>query len=648
MRRLLPVLFLFLATICQAQEDVRPLAKAMQSMREGNWAAAKIEARGDGQHALDVILWHFLRDGQGDVATLMAFLGRNPDWPGLPYLKQKSEALLAEGDTGDVLRFFAGHPPRTGDGALTLARALRASGKQAEADKVLIEAWTTLPMSDSEVALYLADHGKLLAPHHEERLDTALWNGWEVNARAILPLVSDGYRALAEARLALRNMDNGVDGLIAAVPAKLANDPGLAYERFYWRDRKGRDDDAAALMLERSGDVASLGRPEFWAGFRRTEARDLMRRGDYALAYKVAATHQLKEGNDYADLEWVAGYLALRFLDRPKDALTHFEHLRDAVVTPISRGRAGYWMGRAYEAMGDPAGAAKAYAYGADYQTSFYGLLAAEKGRIPFDITLRGDETFPNWQEATFLDSSVFKAAILLLAAGELSLSERFLTHLAESLDRVQIGQMGQMLVDLRQPHIQVMLGKRAADYEIQVPGPYYALHPVAEKRWPVPTELVLSIARRESEFDPNVISGAGARGLMQLMPGTAQEVSGKLGLDYSQGKLLSDPMYNATLGSAYLAELAERYQGNAVLIAAAYNAGPSRPDRWMEDFGDPRTSKVDVVDWIEFIPFTETRNYVMRVTESLPVYRARLGQPPHPVPFSQELTGSTLLPLSP
>jgi soluble lytic murein transglycosylase len=192
------------------------------------------------------------------------------------------------------------------------------------------------------------------------------------------------------------------------------------------------------------------------------------------------------------------------------------------------------------------------------------------------------------------------------------------------------------------------MLGKRAADYEIQVPGPYYALHPLTQKTWPVPTELILSIARRESEFDPKVISGVGARGLMQIMPATAKEVSGKLGLEYDAGKLLSDPDYNATLGSAYLAELARRFDGNVVMMAAGYNAGPSRPNRWIDLYGDPRLNERDVIDWIEFIPFRETRNYVMRVAESVPIYRARLGKPPHPVPFSRELIGSTLLPLAP
>jgi soluble lytic murein transglycosylase len=206
------------------------------------------------------------------------------------------------------------------------------------------------------------------------------------------------------------------------------------------------------------------------------------------------------------------------------------------------------------------------------------------------------------------------------------------------------MAQMGQMLIDMQRPHIQVMLGKRAAQFGHELHAPYYALHPdIIKREFPIGTEMVLAIARRESEFDPLVISGAGARGFMQLMPGTAKEVSAQLQLEYSKDKLLTDPAYNATLGSTYLGTLSRQFGGNAVMMAAGYNAGPSRPIRWMDLYGDPRKGDLDVVDWIEFIPFDETRNYVMRVTESLPIYRARLGKTPLPVPFSQELVGKTL-----
>ncbi|MCK0150226.1 lytic transglycosylase domain-containing protein [Marivita sp. S6314] len=647
-KAILTVLLLLVPFLASAQSNDRPLERAMDLMREGNWAAAQIEARGDGQAALDVILWHYLRAGQGSPREIQDFLSRNPDWPGLPFLKEKSEAAMTSATADAIRAFYADHTPETGAGALSLARAHLVADDRETAQAVIREAWLTLSLTAEERAAFLASYDDVLAPLHAERLDAMLWRGWSSNARGMLSLVTDGHAALANARMALRADAAGVDTLIEAVPATLSADAGLAYERFAWRVRKGRTEDAVELLKARSSSAESLGRPEVWAGQRRNLVRQLMRAGEHVSAYQIAANHHLTSGSRFADLEWLSGYLSLRFLNEPAAAVGHFEAFRGAVETPISLGRAGYWLGRAHEALGDDAAAAQAYAFGAGFQTSFYGLLAAERGGIAPDPLLDGSEIFPDWRDAAFTESSVFEAAILLLDAEENVLGERFLTHLAESLDRRQIGQMGQMLADLGQAHIQVMLGKRAAQYGFEVHAPYYPLHPMAQVEYAVPTELVLAIARRESEFDPGVVSPVGARGLMQVMPATAREVAGWLDVEYSEAKLLSDPTYNAVLGSTYLERLAEQFNGNAVMIAAAYNAGPSRPVRWMEDRGDPRDGGMEIIDWIEHIPFTETRNYVMRVTESLPIYRARLGKDPHPVPFSQELTGSTLLPLTP
>ena len=645
---ILMIVLFFLPLAVSAQDGTRPLERAMDLMRSGNWAAAQIEARGDGQPALDVVLWHYLRAGLGSPREVQDFLSRNPDWPGLPFLKEKSEGAMAGASADAIRAFYDDHIPETGAGALSLARALLTADQRESADEVILQAWKTLTLTAEEQAAFLSEHEKRLAAHHTERLDAMLWRGSVRNARAMLLLVDDGWRALAEARLALRADTAGVDSFIDAVPATLSADAGLAYERFAWRMRKGRTDDAVELMLARSSSAEALGRPDIWARQRDDLVRRLMRAKDYETAYKVASSHHLTEGSSFADLEWLSGYLSLRFLDAPERAVGHFQALRGGVETPISLGRAGYWLGRAYKAAGNAEEAAQAFAFGAQYQTSFYGLLAAEAGGLPPDPMLAGTEVFPDWRDAAFTESSVFNAAILLLDAEEKVLAERFLTHLAESLDRTQIGQMGQMLEDLALPHVQVMLGKRAAQYGHEVHAPYYALHGLAQLEHPVPTELVLAIARRESEFDPRVISPVGARGLMQVMPGTAQEVAGWLDVEYSETKLLTDPIYNAVLGATYLERLSQQFDGNAVMIAAGYNAGPSRPIRWMEERGDPRQDQMDVIDWIEHIPFTETRNYVMRVTESLPIYRARLGRDPHPLPFSEELKGSSLLPLTP
>jgi soluble lytic murein transglycosylase len=620
-----------------AASEAASLSAAMSAVRTEDWERAAAAARGAGQVGQDIVLWHQLRAGDGDFDQAVDFLARNPDWPGIDLLRRRSEGAAPYGRRpDDVLAFFADNPPQTGSGAIALAAAYEAQGRKADAEALIVRAWRTLPMTTGDEGSILQRYGALVRPHHEARLDMLLWQGEAAAAERLLPRVSEGWQKLARARLALRAEAPGVDTLIAAIPASLAGDPGLAFERYQWRARKGRNAEAIDLALSLDSD--SLGRPAAWADWRGPLARWAIREGRPREAYRVASRHGLTEGSDYAELEWLAGYVALTRLDDPETALRHFQRFRVAVASPISMGRAGYWEGRAEEALGDAEGAAQAYAFGAEHQTSFYGLLAAEKAGIPMDPALMGKIEYPDWRTAPFATSSVFAAATLLHDAGEEDLAERFLAHLAEGQDEVGVGQLVDFALSLNEPHLALMIAKRAAEQGIVVPKGYYPLVNLGVTDPRVPLELALAIARRESEFDPDVMSSVGARGLMQVMPATAQEVATRLAIDFDDRRLLTDPVYNATIGKAYLAELIDTFGHNYVLVSAAYNAGPSRPVRWMSERGDPRAGEIDVVEWIESIPFTETRNYVMRVMESLPVYRARLTGQVQPIRLSEEL----------
>ena len=652
MTRILPILALLcliVALPANANQSAR-FSGALSSMRNGEWEQAAVRAQQIGPVASDIVEWHRLRAGRGTYDEIIAFLERRPDWPGLKWLRRKSEPEIARQSPERILDFYSEAPPQTAEGILSYAEALLTKDRPGEAEASLVVSWRTLPMGRSTHDRYLARHGALLAPHHEARLDRMLWDRHLSNARRMMALVDDAHKALAEARIALHEQAPGVDNRIAAVPADLRNDPGLAYDRFVWRARKGRDEDAISLLLERSVSAAALGEPAEWASRRRAFVRSKMRSGDPRRAYQMASQHHLTEGSSFADLEWLSGYIALQKLNDPASALKHFQAFDESVRSPISKGRAGYWLGRAQEALGNEEAAQAAYKAGARFQTSFYGLLAAEKAGVPFDPSLVGAPETGPWQEADFMTSSVIEAGLLFLAAGEPALAERFLTHLVESLDPVSINQVGAMALELNRPHLAVMIGKRAAKRGIVAPAAYYAVHPVAQISLPMAPEMTLAIARRESEFDPVVVSGAGARGLMQVMPSTARAVARDMGVlaNHSADRLLNDWEYNAQLGATYLAGLARTFNGNAVMMSAGYNAGPGRPRRWIKTFGDPRTGTIDIVDWIEHIPFRETRNYVMRVTESLPVYRARLGMDPLPIPFSRELAGSTLRAFAP
>jgi soluble lytic murein transglycosylase len=611
----------------QTAEQGRLLAQALSEARSGNWTtAAAYAGRTNSAVVSDIVLWTRLREGVGSWQEYQGFLQRNPTWPNVVTLRRHGERLIPQGaDANGVIAFFGGDSPRTGTGALRLTEALAARGRGSEAQAMLVRAWPDLSLSRDEQAALVARYGGALGAHHVARLDNLLWNERLNEAEMMLGLVDAGWQALARARIGLRRDVGNTTQLINAVPQRLQGDPGMAFERFLWRVRKGRWDEAEQWLMQYSQSAAALGRPDKWMDRRPQLVRQALRRGDVNGAYRLAAQNFGSEGADYAESEWLAGFIALTRMNDPRRAVTHFQRFERAVFTPISLGRAGYWLGVAHERAGDRGSAQQAFARAGRHQTSFYGQLAADRARLGADSGLAGNAA-PSWRNAGFMRFSVVQAGYFLHLAGDEGRSAQFLRHAAESMGASDRAALAQMAIDLGRTHVGVRLAKDAAAAGIIIPSQYYPVHALAQQRWAVPTEFALAIARQESEFNPRAVSHAGARGIMQLMPATAQSVSRGLGLGYDANKLLTDPLYNTRLGTTYLAQMLNDFGGSYILAAAAYNAGPGRVRQWIRDFGDPRRPDVDAVVWIETIPFNETRNYVMRVLEALHVYRARLN----------------------
>lgn len=606
------------------QENGSQFASAIEAVSVSNWEVARTRAAKVSEPiAAEIIDWYYLRAGQGTFAQYEHFLIENASWPDLTKIRRRAEAAMPEGlPASRVLAFFNGQPPLTGTGVLRLDDALTNNAGHA----LVAQAWQEMALSAGERATFRGNFAETLKNSHAARLDMLLWSGNHGVAREMLPLVSADQRALATARLGLQENRNGVDALIEAVPTALQNDPGLAYDRFIWRVKKGFSESAVELMLAQSARENGLGQPEKWASRRRTYARQAMRNGDYDLAYRLASQHGLHSGSNFADLEWLSGYLSLRKLNQPSRALRHFQAFRADIASPISMGRAGYWLGEAHMALGNNEAAYGAYAMGARFQTSFYGQLAASRAGLPADSSLTGVEFSPDWTNAPFLADDSTRAGVLFYFAGEPGRARQFLSHEAETLPVDQQAALAQLLLDLEEPHLALRVAKVAARSGAVITDPYYPLHGLATVAEAVPPELAMAIARQESEMNPAARSPVGALGLMQVMPATARKVARGLDIAYSSNRLSGDWEYNARIGTTYLAEMLERYDGSVLLAAAAYNAGPSRADRWIATYGDPRLESVDAVDWIESIPFRETRNYVMRVLESEFVYRARIS----------------------
>ena len=587
----------------------------------------------------DLVTWMRLRQGGAPFGDYAAFLAARPDWPDADRLRERAEEALPKTTASDaVLAWFGDRAPATGEGAVRLAEALIRLGRLDDAKAVLAHAWVELRLTEDGHKAMIEAFPDVLAPHHAARADALLWRWRTQEAQWLLPHLAPDQAALVEARVAHIRKTGKEDAALAAVPEALRDTPGLVYDRYNWLADLGRRTEAVALLRARSTSAEALGEPFRWSGWRRSLARWEMREGRPQVAYELATRHFLTDGSAFADLEWLAGYLSLTYLDAPEQALAHFDAARGAVDSPISVARAEYWRGRALDALGQPS--AEAYAAAAEHQTAFYGLLASEKIGKPLDPALTGAGDARDWRGAAVLQDDLVRAGITLLEAGERGLAVPFFVALGEELGADDLSRLGAALAEIEEPYFEVLLGKTAVARGLLVPSVYFPLHPLAEMDLPAPPALSLSIARRESEFNAGVGSPVGALGLMQLMPATAEEVAGLLGLPYSKPRLTGDWEYNARLGAEYLSMLEAQFGPSPVQIAAGYNAGPSRPEIWMDERGDPRTGAVDVVDWIEHIPFRETRNYVMRVTESIPVYEARLTGQTGPVAFTALLTG--------
>lgn len=572
--------------------------------------------------------WQYLRAGGAtDPAEYAAFLTAHPHWPAVDQIQRRAEGLVAARPDDQVLAFFAGRAPLSAGGWVALARALASAGATDGAAEIARARWRDSRLSDDEAAGLMARFAPALADLHAERLDTMLWQGAAEDAARLLPLVEPGLAALARARLALQARAEGVNALIAAVPAALAEDPGLAHDRFAWRLHRGLLDEAAELLLSRSPET--LGRPEAWAAGRLRLVRRALSEGNPDLAYRLAAGHGLTEGAAMVDLEWLAGYAALRRLDRPEEARRHFARLRDRVSSPISLARGGYWEALAYEALDQPEQARAAFDFAAQHQTAFYGQLAAERLGLPLDADLLAPEPFPDWRATRLAESDLVQAALLLHAGGQWHEARRFTLHLARALDsRDELGALADLWLARGEPNFAVNIAKLAVMGGHVLMPAYFPLTGLERAELPAPPELVIAVARRESEFDPAVVSHADARGLMQVLPGTGELTARRLGIPFDAARLTTDPEFNARLGAGYLEQMIAEF-GAWSLVAAAYNAGPGRPRRWVTEFGDPRDPAVDPVDWVEAIPFAETRNYVMRVLESAVLYRALITGDP-------------------
>ncbi len=627
------VVFAFVAVPALAAEklsarDQKVYEQAFAAVDKTQWVKAReIAAKAKDPLLAKMIRWLDLTQrGPGrSFAEMQSFLAENPDWPLLGALRANAERAMPRGlEAAEVVGWFDDREPTTAAGAMRLATALFDRGLDDLARGVARRGWIENDMTAEEEREFLSLFKKQLrAEDHNARLDRLLWDRQENAARRLMPRVDEAHQRLADARLRLMNMDPGVDGAVSRVPAKLRNDPGLIYDRARWRRNKGMYEEVVELL---DPPVTGARQPErMWREIE-DAARRALNRGDISVAYRLAKHHESESGTAFADGEWLAGWIALRFLREPQPAYEHFTRLYAGVSTSISQSRGAYWAGRAAEAMGETALARNWYGTAAEAMTTYYGQLAAQRlgagEALPFPSLPQ-----PTPEQAAAFDGNELVRVVRQL--GQIDQLDRARPFLVRLVDHAKTPADHRLIADLAAEQgrndLMVVTAKEARRYGIELVEYLYPLRDLPKGIDPE-AALVLGVIRQESAFSVTAVSSAGARGLMQLMPATAKQVAKKEGLKFEEKKLTRDPGYNVRLGSAYLRELIGRFRGSYILAIAGYNAGPSRSLDWIRQYGDPRDADVDVIDWIESIPFSETRNYVQRVIENLMVYRHRLG----------------------
>jgi soluble lytic murein transglycosylase len=576
-----------------APGDQHAYRAALDSVRRGKYQDAhRHAARARDKLLAKAIDWMELtRPGSGRAfREIVAFHDGNPDWPSLSALRMRAEDAIAGLSDAELRSWFERYPPVTAFARLRQADLLLADGKREAAIGLVRQVWIEADFGKAEEKLVLQRYGEFLRREdHVRRLDRLVWDGNDDGARRQYAHVGPEWKALAEARFQLARLASNALKLVDQVPATLQKDPGLLYERARYYRRKDRFQEATGIVANAP---AELGRPSAWWTERQILARRALLEGNPKLAYRLAAKHNLEPGTvPYFEGEFLAGWIALRFLSDPAAAYQHFVGLHDSAKLPISLARGAYWAGRAAEARGDKQRASSWYVAASEHQATYYGQLARTKlGKDAPPKLLPEPE--PSKQEvAAFEKKELVRVARMLHELGATDKAKPFVIRLSELAKTPSDHALTARLAEqLGRPDLEVSVGKRASYVGVALMLHGYPVLSVGNSGVSE-RPLVLAMTRQESAFDIDAVSGAGARGLMQLMPTTAKEVAKAHGLPFNLARLTRDPTYNLALGRSYL-------------------DGP----------------EIDVVDWVESIPVNETRNYVQRVLENLQVYRVRLG----------------------
>ena len=622
-----------------SQKDYDIAKKSIQAMEKSQWTTAlKNSKNAKDKSIYNFIQWrHLLTTGnQATFYDYMTFIQNNKDYPRISRIKYLAEQKLSTDKISPkkIINWFGVDEPLSGYGMLVLGESFIQTGDSEKGIALIKRGWITAELSRASMKSLSKKYRKYLdSKDYINRADYLAWENKYWDLKRMLPYLPKDYQLLYTARQILMSKSYGVDQAIKNVPQKFKNDAGLNHDRLKWRRKRGRIDSSLEILSSIKNNKDYLVRPDKWWVERAIMSRALIYKNKYETAYKVASQHSLDKGSEFAEAEWLSGWIALSFLNDPILAVDHFNNFYQNVSYPISLARGAYWLGRSYEKIGDKRQSEDWYREATKYLTTYYGQLAFLKINPSQNFELEEQADVKDDYRKYFYNKELVKITHLLNELNKDKYTKNILRHLAN--DNIASGSeilAAELATNISRYDFAIQVSKLAS-YEKRFHNtfnyPIISVPQYVNGRKIPETAFILSLIRQESEFDMRANSHVGAQGLMQIMPYTAKLVAKQAKLPYSKSRLTSDPEYNINLGSHYIAGLILQYDGAYPFATAAYNAGPKRVKHWKKINKDPQKKQIDFVDWVELIPFKETRNYVQRVMENYNVYRYILEKKP-------------------
>jgi len=575
-----------------------------------------------------LVNWMYLIEPQSGASfnEYQTFIKNHKDWPRINRIKFLAEHKINFDNNSptSIIEYFSNNPPLSGFGRLRLAEAFLENNQTEKARNLVKDGFKDAELSKNDLKYFSKIFKKFLT--HQDYVLRADYFAYEAkykDLRDTIEYLNPDYQKLYNARAALFTK-RSADNLISQIPQSLKEDPGLIYDRIKWRRKKARFDDALTLMNQSASD--SLMKNQYLAKERLSVGRDKISDKEYKVAYDILKDHRLNEGADYAEIEWHLGWIALSFTNQTDVALGHFLRMNAAVTYPISKARAAYWIGRTYKKLGQASQANSWFRTGSQYGTTFYGQLShieLNERRFSINNNFKFDE---NKYEEFKKNNPQAKSVVVLKELNRTKYTKDILRHLGDPEQNrtfEEISMAGVLAQEIERLDFAIQIAKNASYKNLnflEISYPKIEVPKQVKSQKILDSSVILALIRQESEFDTSANSKVGAKGLMQIMPATAKLLSKVTNVDFSREKLTKDKDYNLALGSYYISDLDDDF-GSHYLAFAAYNAGPHRVEKWIKTYGDPRRKQIDAIDFIELIPFHETRNYVQRVSENINVY---------------------------